>query len=213
MKCAYFLVPLASLMSAAPAAAQNFDGFRVEGRLGYDWVSLKAEYEDSATLATSENDEDGLAFGGEIGYDFQAGPNVILGVYAGVDFSDTDFCRPIAGLDQGCLEVRRNFFIGARAGFQAGPSTLIYGKAGYSNGQARVELADVDDIVVDLVDSRSRDGWHFGAGVEQNFGPMFYGKLEFVYTIYSDVDFATPDYVVTLDGNRSQVIAGLGLRF
>lgn len=213
MKSSGVSVALASLMMATPAAAQNFDGFRAEARLGYDWVSLEAEYRDPATTVTSENNEDGLVFGGELGYDFAVGPAVTLGVYAGVDFSDADFCRPVAQVEQGCLEVRRNFYIGARAGFQAGSSTLIYGKAGYSNGRARVNFDDLQDAVDDLAGSRSRDGWHMGAGVEQNFGPNFYGKLEFVYTFYGDVDFANPDYAVTLDGDRTQIVAGMGLRF
>jgi outer membrane immunogenic protein len=214
MKPAYLpLLSLAFALAATPATAQDFDGFRVEGRLGYDWISLEADYTDATTTATAENDEDGLVFGGEIGYDFPVAPGVIVGGYAGVDFSDADFCRPVAQVEQACLEVRRNIYLGVRGGGQVGPSTLLYAKAGYSNGQARIDFDDLDDVVDDLVDSGSRDGWHFGAGVEQNFGPMFYGKLEYVYTIYSDIDFANPDFAVTLDGNRSQIVGGLGLRF
>ena len=93
------------------------------------------------------------------------------------------------------------------------PRTLVYGKFGYSNGDVDLELDDLEDIIEDFDDSGSRDGWHFGAGVEQNFGPMFYGKLEYVYTIYSDLDFASPDAALVIDGNRSQIMAGLGLRF
>ena len=175
---------------ATPAAAQDFTGFRVEGRIGYD---------------------------------FPVSSGVTLGVYAGADFSDSDFCRtnaniPVvnplaASVDEACLEVKRDLYIGGRAGMQVGPTTLIYGKAGYSNGQAEIEFNDVDDLVDDLIDSDARDGWHFGAGVEHNFGPNFYGKLEFLYTIYSDLDFENPDYTVTVDGNRSRVMAGIGARF
>jgi len=63
------------------------------------------------------------------------------------------------------------------------------------------------ELIKILVDSGSRDGWHFGLGVEQNFGSMFYGKLEYTYTIYSDIDFVNPDFRVTLDSNRSQFMA------
>ena len=212
MKSAY-LLPLALLTVATPAVAQDFDGFRVEARLGYDWNGLEATYRDPIQTVQVDNQEDGLVFGGELGYDFQVGPGFTLGVYAGADFSDADFCRQIAGVEQACLEVRRNLYIGGRAGAQIGPSTMIYGKAGYSNGQARINFDDQQNAVDDLVDRGSRDGWHFGLGVEQNFSPNFYGRLEFVHTIYSDLDWVNPDYAVTLDGNRSQVVGGLGLRF
>ncbi|HEY5711232.1 MAG TPA: porin family protein [Allosphingosinicella sp.] len=201
------------LVIATPAFAQGFDGFRVEARLGYDSPSLDVEYEDILGTATAGNNEDGLGFGAEIGYDFQIAENATLGGYLGVDFSDSDFCRPLGRIEQGCLEVRRNIYLGARGGFTVTPSTLLYAKLGYSNGQARINFDDTQDVVDDLVDSGSRDGWHFGLGVEQNFGSMFYGKLEYTYTIYSDIDFENPDFRVTLDTNRSQFMAGIGLRF
>jgi outer membrane immunogenic protein len=207
------VVPIGLLLAAAPATAREFQGFRAEGRLGYDWVSINAEYEDPGVRLDYDTDEDGFAFGGEVGYDFPVGRGVTLGVYAGADFSDADFCTVVNQIDQACLEVKRDLYVGGRIGAQLSPVTLLYAKAGYTNGQAEIEYNDVDNVVDDLVDSDSRDGWHFGAGIEQHFGPNFYGKLEFLYTIYSDLDFANPDYTVTVDGTRARVMGGLGVRF
>jgi outer membrane immunogenic protein len=207
------MLPLASLIVATPAVAQEFEGVRIEARAGYDWVSLNSDFNDGVTTVEGDSNEDGFIFGGEAGYDFGVAPGLIVGIYGGAEFSDADFCRPVGLVDEACLEVRRNLYVGLRAGGQVAQNTLVYGKAGYTNGQARIDFNDVDDVLDDLVDSGSRDGWHFGIGVEQNFGTMFYGKLEFVHTIYSDIDFANPDFAVTLDGSRSQVAAGLGLRF
>ena len=218
-------LPFASvglLAFATPAAAQDFAGIRIEGRAGYDWVSINADLNDGVQELEANSDEDGFMFGLEGGYDFPVSRNFILGIYGGIDFSDADFCQtfadmpvvnPLAQVDQACLEVKRNFFFGARAGAQVGGSTLIYAKAGYSNGQAEIDVNDDDDVVDDLTDSDSRDGWHLGVGLEQNFGSFFYGKLEFVQTFYGDLDFSNPDYALSLDGDRSQVAAGVGLRF
>ena len=206
-------IPVAMVAMATPAAAQDFSGFRAEARAGYDSITLDAEYDDATSSASADNNEDGLTFGAEIGYDFTVGPGFILGGYIGIDFSDADFCESIDEVEEVCLEARQNIYLGARGGMPVGPSTLVYGKVGYSNGDVDLELDDVQDIIDDFDDSGSRDGWHFGVGVEQNFGPMFYGKLEYVYTIYSDLDFASPDAALVIDGNRSQVMAGLGLRF
>jgi outer membrane immunogenic protein len=200
---------------ATPAAAQTtFDGFRVEARLGYDSQTLDADYDDfNSAPVEAENNEDGLGFGGEVGYDFGVAPGFILGVYGGVDFSDTDFCRIIDEVEQVCFEARRNWYLGARAGVQAGGSTLIYGKFGWSNANLRLSLDDVQNVIDDLNDSDTQSGLHFGVGIEQNFGPMFYGKLEYVYTVYSDVDFSNVDAALSIDGRRSQVMLGAGLRF
>ena len=206
------LVAAGVVASATPAAAQDFAGIRIEGRAGYDWVSLNADFTDPTGTIEADSNEDGFMFGVEGGYDFPLSQNFILGVYGGIDFSDADFCRTFNQVDEACLEVKRNYYFGGRAGMQVGGSTLLYAKAGYSNGQAHIEFNDVDDVVSDLVDSDSRDGWHVGFGVEQNFG-MFYGKLEFVQTFYGDLDFSNPNYAVSLDGDRSQVVAGVGLRF
>ena len=208
-----FFVAASLIASATPAAAQDFSGIRIEGRAGYDWVSLNADYTDALGTIEADSSEDGFNFGIEGGYDFALSQSFILGVYGGIDFTDADFCRTFNQVDEACLEVKRNYYFGARAGMQVGSSTLIYGKFGYSNGQAEIEFNDVDDLVDDLVDSDSRDGWHLGFGVEQNFGSMFYGKLEFVQTFYGDIDFSNPDFDVSLDGDRSQVLIGLGLRF
>jgi outer membrane immunogenic protein len=212
-----FLASAALLAFAAtPAAAQNnFSGFRVEARLGYDSVSVEGDYADTVGALHGENDEDGFGFGAELGYDFALGPNFILGAYAGIDFTDSDFCTQFRAYDQACMEVGRNLTIGVRAGYQVGSSTLIYGRTGWSNGTAEFEFNDVDNIVNDANDSDSQNGWHFGLGVEQNFGPMFYGKLEYNRTVYSDADFAStaPPFALTIDGSRSQFTAGVGLRF
>ena len=94
MKTIFFATAALIAFAATPAAAQNnFSGFRVEGRLGYDSVSVEGDYVDPAGAIHGENDEDGFGFGAEVGYDFALGPNFILGLYAGADFSDADLCQ------------------------------------------------------------------------------------------------------------------------
>jgi outer membrane immunogenic protein len=82
-----------------------------------------------------------------------------------------------------------------------------------SNGQARAELDDLENVVGDIDKSKTISGWHLGAGVEQNFGSSVYGKVEYVYTGYRDKDFGNTTYNVNLDSDRSQFMAGVGLRF
>ena len=81
------------LTTATPAIAQDFSGFRVEGRAGYDWVGLNADLNDGVDELEADSNEDGFAFGGELGYDFPMGPGFVVGVYGGVDFTNADFCQ------------------------------------------------------------------------------------------------------------------------
>ena len=84
-----YLFALAGMIVAAtPAAAQDFDGFRVEARAGYDWIGLNADLNDGVDEFEADSDEDGFVFGAEAGYDFPLGPGFVVGVYGGIDFTD-----------------------------------------------------------------------------------------------------------------------------
>jgi outer membrane immunogenic protein len=208
-----FLYSMASLVLASPVAAQDFDGFRVEGRLGYDAPQIEGHFDDPITSITEDSTEGGFGIGAEAGYDFVVSPGFVLGGYIGADFSDADFCTKFGRIENACLEVRRNLYLGARAGAQVASSTLLYGKVGYSNGQAKADLDDLENILGDIDETRTLSGIHFGLGVEQNFGSNVYGKLEYVYTAYRDKDFGNAIYNVNIDSDRSQFMAGVGYRF
>jgi opacity protein-like surface antigen len=67
-----------------------------------------------------------------------------------------------------------------------------------------------------VADSRSRNGYHFGGGLELAFTPNFYGRVEYVQTRYSRLSWVDPtddDFTVGIRARRQQVTAGLGLRF
>src|SRR3546814_13386753 len=60
------------------------------------------------------------------------------------------------------------------------------------------------------------DGFRVGAGVEQLFGPTAYGKLEYRYSNYSNLEHnreGTTDLSRNIDLDRHQVVAGVGFRF
>jgi outer membrane immunogenic protein len=158
--------------TAAPASAQDvaapFTGPRVEALAGWDHVGADGE------------GESGFAYGGALGYDAQVG-SAVVGAEAEVIGSTVEDSGVSAG---------RDLYVGARVGFVAGGTTLIYGKGGYTN--ARVEFGNVGE---------NYDGYRFGAGVERNFG-RFYGKVEYRYSRYDDIEL-----------NRDQVVAGIGIRF
>jgi outer membrane immunogenic protein len=137
---------------------------------------------------------------------------MVIGLYAGIDFSSTDYCSEVYGLDEGCIEAGRNLTAGVRLGAPVG-NALVYAKGGYSNGQLKIRYEDFEDILEDFSLREDRGGWHAGAGVEVGLAANFYGKVEYVYTNYNGADFDSADFGAEIDGSRQQLLFGLGYRF
>ncbi|UIJ44823.1 porin family protein [Sphingomonas cannabina] len=208
----HLVAPLAALVLATPAMAQDMGGARVEAHVGYDRVNLDVDYDDGVDQFSGSDGTDGVAYGVEAGYDVVTS-GVVLGVYAGLDLASTDYCSEIYGDDEACLKARRNITLGVRAGVPVGPRTLVYAKGGYSNGRVKATYEDFEGILDSGKVSDNLDGFHLGAGVQSGFGKNLYAKLEYVYTNYSGYDIETTDFGASADFDRHQVLLGLGVRF
>jgi outer membrane immunogenic protein len=218
---------VAGLAIAAPAHAAKFDGGRIELRGGWDAVKLNGEVSTTnpALSAKDHKTESGFGFGLEAGYDYMIDKSVLIGAYAGVDFSSADFCKPVFGGDEACLKAGRDWSIGVRAGVPVADNFLIYVKGGYSNGKLEAKYHDLDGFVTvnpplnppvaiaSFDDSKSTGGIHFGIGGEMTFGSNFYGKVEWVLTNYSNGNFNATNVHLGLDAKRSKVFVGAGIRF
>lgn len=211
---------------ATPALAEDFSGFRIEGRVG--WESGRATTRYPVEVQIPENGdvsvsarESGITYGLEAGYDAPIGEHLRVGVYGGFDLSDFDHCAEAFGDDLGCVETGRTFTVGVRAGIPVAPNLLIYAKGGYSNGRVKFtydsDVEEEDELDADVAErSRSVGGYHLGAGAEMAISRRLYGKLEYVFTDFGRARFtgAEPgEPNATIDGRRHQVVAGVGLRF
>ncbi len=223
MKISLFAALLAAGAVAAPAYAQdaNFSGVRGEIRAGWDNVRISATAPDpddeDATVSASDSD-DGIAYGLELGYDYQSRGGFVAGIYGGADFSSAGRCGEVVGDDLACIEPGRNFTLGARAGWAIADSVLVYAKGGYSNGRVRFDYdADVEDDDNDAIAlRRNRNGWHVGGGFEVALSRNLYAKAEYTYTDYSRLSIVDPedeDVTYRVGASRHQAIAGIGFRF
>ena len=221
-------VLLAALLAgsfATPALAQEaspFSGFRLEGLAGYDKLMSGDRDDDGVDTGEDEGDEsiDGAGFGVGLGFDFDLG-----GLVAGVEGEfvestgkqevDETVDVPISAR----LETGRDLYVGGRLGFRAGPSTLVYGKAGYTNLSLEGAFAGEGER---FEFDTNADGWRLGAGIEQLLGPNAFGKVEYRYSKYNNLDFsddfdtddlAGEDFETDIDLDRHQVMVGLGFRF
>ena len=214
------LLGAALCLVSSPALAQDFSGFRVEGLVGYDRTDLSIEDIDEA-----EGNTDGVFYGGAVGYDIQLG-NLLVGAEG--EISSSTIGDEITGAEEYegsiydgtvSLEDGLNWYVGGRLGTTAG-ANLFYAKAGYA--RTTVDL-DIDGTVDDTPVSEQADfnlsGVRLGLGYERSFGPA-YGKIEYRYTNYSDVDGEYDGDTIDLeselgevDAERHQIVAGLGFRF
>jgi outer membrane immunogenic protein len=177
---------MAFAQDAEPVAAQDFDGIRLEARLGYETPTISDD-DDVYKIGSA------ASYGGEIGFDIKAGNKVVVGPYATYEFSSVKLC------DGGvCLKEDGNLGAGARIGFVASPKVLVYGKIGY----ARIKFSA---SVGTASGSESQGGVQGALGVNVNFGKNAYGLLEINYGDYGDF------YGVGLQ--RRQALGGVGVRF
>lgn len=204
---------------AAPAAAQAVDpvftGPRVGVIAGYGQLGT-GEDPERGTENDGSGDQsiEGLTYGVDGGFDFSIG-----GLVAGVEgeFSEStgkqETGESIAVPFSSRIETGRDLYVGGRLGVLASPRTLVYGKAGYTNTSIESAFEDADER---LEFDTNIDGYRLGAGVEHLFGNKLYGKVEYRYSNYGKLDFSDDDeqdFQTSIDLDRHQVVAGLGVRF
>ena len=203
-----FSAVLFATAAVTPALAQEsapFTGAHIEALTGYDALGVgDADLDDSA---------DGVLYGASAGYDFQLG-----GVIAGIEGEVTGATTKRRGNelivvgDSARLKTDRDLYVGARLGFAAGPSTMIYAKGGYTNAKLKAEYNDGAGVLSTA--GVTLDGYRLGAGVEQKFnifGPSGFVKAEYRYSNYKNLDFGAENIDTDLD--RHQVVVGVGIRF
>jgi outer membrane immunogenic protein len=217
---------------SAPAYAQDVSGFRIEARAGWEQAGANAtvpnpdydeEDETSEEFLTASENDSGITFGGEIGYDVLLGSSFVVGAYAGADISDTSVCSELVEDDLACTGIDRTFTLGARAGVPLGETSLLYLKGGYSNGKIKTtydaDVTDNDDEEPDAIAqfSESQGGYHLGGGLELGLSGGFYGKVEYTYTDYGSRSYLLGDEdgdpALEVGASRHLVVAGVGLRF
>ena len=219
MKKGLALLAGAALAATAfPAFAQDtgFGGPWIAGVAGYD-INKAGSSQDDGVNMPRDRKAKGAVYGAAAGYDFDLG-GAVVGVEAELTDSAADsvYGDPYTNFGLGRVDAGRDIYAGVRAGFKVTPSTLLYAKGGYTN--ARFNYIGTDGTT-NYERNLDADGWRAGAGVEQKFGSMAFGKLEYRYSNYNraEIDFEAagiPDSDrFDIDTDRHQVVASVGIRF
>jgi len=203
----------ASTAAWAQEPSAGFTGPRAELRIGVETTTAGVLIDDGAEGSYGEDDQAGITFAGELGYDLRAGDRFVAGVYGGVDFSSVARCQEVFGGDEACLEADRTITLGARAGFQRSRNLLLYAKGGYSRTRLTLTYESGESGIGPIDEDEEAEGFHVGGGLELGLGGGAYSRLEYVYTDYADGRIDLDDARIATDMNRQQVLVGIGYRF
>ena len=191
----------AAMLVAVPALAQeapdNFNGPFVGIQGGWQ-QDRQALVQNGMTGANTK--ADGFAYGGQAGYDFRMGANVVLG--AEVSLTGRTGKANYANFD---YTQGRTINANARLGYLIMPRGLVYARGGYSN--ARFTLEDSFGR-----GSYNRGGYMIGAGYEQILSRNISARLEYGYSDFGSKVFFTSS-LTNLDYSRHAVMAGVNYRF
>ena len=190
-----YVAPQQPAPIAAAPAATDWDGPYVGASLGYGWGTL------TDSTAGTTGSTSGWTVGGQVGYNFHLGGNIVAGAEGDLNWNDQT--GTFTGLTSGDNSARINWdgSVRGRLGVDL-DGILPYAEAG-------VAFANVTDSNVDGDFSNTHTGWTAGAGVEFKVADPLSLNLEYRYT-----DYGTQTYdndTVGLTDNT--VKAGLNYHF
>lgn len=213
----------------------------VHGGFGGDTFEYPMTYDDGDNLggftidASADITSSGFFGGGQAGYNWQLGPNFLVGVEGDISWSDIKGELGLrASIDPDVANLRATagsevewFGTGrARVGFLPTASTLVYATGGVAFGEVKssydIDLSAGGFPIFALSDSTSETqvGWTAGAGVEFAITDHLRFKTEYLYVDLGDETLydgpliaADDDLSIKVDTHFHTIKAGLNYRF
>jgi len=209
-----------------PALAPTWTGFYVglNGGGGIGTGTSDFSIDGGPAFASVKNSMSGAIGGGQLGYNWQAGP-VIFGVETDFQGSSvkgtlTAPCLPaLCALPLSASYSQELSWFGTargRIGY-ASAGWLLYATAGYAYGQVKTNAsASAGPATVGLEITENRNGWTAGGGIEVEFAPRWTAKVEYLFVDLGEVNhsFVFPGVATINDTTRMTVnVARAGVNF
>lgn len=214
------------------APLYNWTGFYIGGHLGWARVDLDqtllttaAPFAAGTTLGRSD---DGFLYGGQLGFNWQAGAWVfgIEGELSGVDIGSSGTATGVvAGVPvtvNGSAGIDWIASVTGRVGYAFGPlgNILVYAKGGiaWMDWSACASGTAGGVFFTGGCGGGTETGWTLGAGLEWGFAPNWSAKIEYQYYDFDDqrVGFVGGPLVgaaVSTDLTTQVVKVGVNYRF
>jgi len=195
----------------------NWTGFYIGGNLGGAWTS--GTLTDNFTGASFSGNHSGFIGGGQIGYNWQVAPQLVLGVESMFDGtslgkSSNTITAVNGNVLQGSAHTNWLSTVAGRVGYAAN-NWLFYGKGG---GGWVNNSATVTDVTtgVSFTNSNTNSGWLAGAGIEYGLTRNWTTKVEYDHLGLSNWTRASPLFVgdtITLSRQINMVTVGVNYKF
>lgn len=196
-------------IAALAAAVSTHAAYGQEPGPGHSRRSAAGESGPRAELLggfDSDGHQQGVLYGGRVGYDLKVGRRFLLGADAEIGDVTTDQEFAFPGLASLTADDGPEYYAGARATFVLSGEFRLYGAAGYTRTKEGYFFqSDPDPAPLGTVSAgRSAfDGFRVGAGAQILLGRRAFIGAEYRYSNYGGA-FAR---------DREQAIASVGIRF
>lgn len=196
-------------IAALAAAVSTHAAYGQEAGPGHSRRSAAGESGLRAELLggfDSDGYQQGVLYGGRVGYDLKVGRRFLLGADAEIGDVTTDQKFAFPGLASLTADDGPEYYAGARATFVLSGEFRLYGAAGYTRTkEGHFFQSDPDPAPLGTVSAgRSAfDGVRVGAGAQLLLGRRAFIAAEYRYSNYGG-PFAR---------DREQAIASVGIRF
>lgn len=191
---------LIAVGTAAPAAAQTFEGPYVGAQAGWSQNRLGSVATDLGT-ATINDSRDAATAGIFFGYNLQPAAKVVLSAEGAVNFGFDDDLSRAQKDASAAINPEYGFDLGVRAGYLVTNKTLVYARGGYENIRTRVQILDLEGP---RSGKDNLDGWSVGGGIERAVTDHISARVEYRY---SDLGSGGTKW------DRHQVLAGVAWNF
>jgi outer membrane immunogenic protein len=179
----------------AIAPAFNWNGFYVGANLGGAWASDTVTQSTAvAPFSNTKVTSSGVVGGGQVGYNWVAAPNWLLGVEADVSGADLNGTATYRNFAQFNEKIDAFGTARGRVGYVAN-NWLFYGTGGFAWSDdtfTRTQLAGNNAPPVGDVrtNSPTRAGWAAGGGIEYGFARNWTARVEYLHLDLGDESFS-----------------------
>lgn len=182
-------------VAAAPAAT-DWDGPYIGASVGYGWGTAN----DTSVTPNDSTGVNGFSVGGQVGYNFHLGGNVVAGVEGDLNWNDqTGTFTGTSASD--AMRINWDGSARGRLGVDL-DGILPYAEAG-------VAFANATDTMAGTNYSNTHTGWTVGGGVEFKVADPLSLNVEYRYTDYGSQTYNADSVGLT----DSTVKAGLNYHF
>ena len=215
---AYQVMPIVS--------GYNWSGFYVGVHAGYGWGNLGRVDVNSvtgATVASSTFKDNGILGGGQIGYNWMASSNFLLGLevdLSAANITGSDTVVVAAPASRRKYDEKLDWFGTARGrlGYTVN-NWLLFGTGGFAWGNDKLTRTQVAGVTGGAIAgrvetaSKMKTGWTVGGGLEYGLTPNWSVKAEYLYVSLGQDGYLFPIATRRNDENLKLHTVQLGVNY